>query len=499
MAFKSNDPPPPPGKGPAPAAATRPATPTAKTDVTGKPPLKPPANVASLRPEPASKRLVSLDAYRGFIMTLLAANGFGILTLSRTSEDSPLWKILDRETWQHIGFHFNHPAWLSNFPFGPSTNPLEGSPWTRGAVSLWDLIQPAFMFMVGTAMAYSARKRDALGEPRWKQWLHAFLRAIVLVLLGVFLSSLDTRQTHWEFPNVLAQIGLGYVFVFATVRWKWWGQVAAIATILIATWAAFFTFTPPDNYDFAAVNASAEQGEVLEKPFRQWSKNGNFAHDVDLKLLNKLPRLEDKEGKPIPFTHNRGGYQTLNFFPSIATMILGVLCGQILQRPVSAWKRVGLLLGLSLLCFGLAMVASVYACPIVKRIWTPSWVLFSGGYVIAMLALFFALFDALPLGVLAFPLVVVGTNSLLIYLMGQTLRGWTSGKIIHTHFHKLIESGLGGLANITGLTPRLPQTGQTPGAVMYDLFGPVVDSTAVFFVFWLVLFALYRKRLFLRI
>jgi predicted acyltransferase len=432
-------------------------------------------------------------------MTLLAANGFGILKLSQKSPDSPLWKILDHETWQRIGFHFNHPAWLSNFPFGPSLDPMEGSPWTRGAVSLWDLIQPAFMFMVGVAMAYSARKRDALGEPRWKQWVHAFIRAIVLVLLGVFLSSTDTRQTNWEFPNVLAQIGLGYVFVFAVVRWKWWGQVAAIAAILIGTWTAFFRYSAPPDYDFAAVNASVQNGEVFEGKFRPWSKNGNWAHEVDLKLLNKFPRVEDDKGNPKLWKFNNGGYQTLNFLPSIATMILGVLCGQILQRPVTPWKRVGMLLGLAIVCYGLSLAAGAWAVPIVKRIWTPSWVLFSGGYVIAMLALFYALFDALPLGAIAFPLVVVGTNSLLIYLMGQTLRGWTATKIVHTHFHKLIERGLGWIAETTPLKARLPETGQSPGAMMYDLFGPVIDATAVFLVFWLVLYALYRKQIFMRI
>jgi heparan-alpha-glucosaminide N-acetyltransferase len=502
MAFRPNDPPPPPpGKGPAPGApAPKPAAPPAKPEATAKVVAKPqPGSVSRLRPEPAAKRLVSLDAYRGFIMTLLAAHGFGILALSKTAESSVLWKILDRDAWTRLAFHFNHPAWRSNFLFGPSTDPLEGSAWLRGAVSLWDLIQPAFMFMVGVAMAYSARKRDAEGEPRWKQWLHAFIRAVVLVLLGVFLSSKDTSTTHWEFPNVLAQIGLGYIFVFATVRWRWWGQVAAIATVLIGTWAAFFMHTAPADYNFCFVDASAERGEVLEPPFRQWSKNGNFAHAVDVKLLNELPRLEDKEGKPVPFVRNNGGYQTLNFLPSIATMILGVLCGQILQRPVSPWKRVGFLVGLAALCFVLGMAASVWACPIVKRIWTPSWVLFSGGYVIAMLALFYAVFDALPLGVVAFPLVVVGTNSLLIYLMGQTLTGWTRDKVIHTHFGKGIEWVLGRIADGTGLAAKLGDTMRPPGVVLYELFGPVIDATAVFAVFWLVLYALYRKRIFMRV
>ncbi len=161
-AFKPNDPPPPSGKPPAaPASGPKPVAPSpSKPELPSKPVPKPaPANVNALRPEPSAKRLVSLDAYRGFIMTLLAASGFGIAELARQSPDSPLWKMLDRETWQHIGFHFNHPAWRSNFPFGESVDPLGGSPWLRGAVSLWDLIQPAFMFMVGVAMAYSARKR----------------------------------------------------------------------------------------------------------------------------------------------------------------------------------------------------------------------------------------------------------------------------------------------------------------------------------------------------
>jgi predicted acyltransferase len=275
--------------------------------------------------------------------------------------------------------------------------------------------------------------------------------------------------------------------------------VAAIAAILIGTWTAFFMHPAPADYDFAAVNASAERSEVFEGQFRPWSKNGNWAHEMDVKFLNKFPRKEDENGQPMPFNFNSGGYQTLNFLPSIATMILGVICGQILQRPVSPWKRVGLLFGLAALCYVLSLAAGAYAVPIVKRIWTPSWVLFSGGYVIAMLALFYALFDALPLGVLAFPLVVVGTNSLLIYLMGQTLRKWTSAKVVHTHFHDLIERGLGWIADNTSLGARLPQTGQPSGAVMYDLFGPVVDAAAVFLVFWLVLYALYRKQIFMRI
>jgi hypothetical protein len=99
----------------------------------------------------------------------------------------------------------------------------------------------------------------------------------------------------------------------------------------------------------------------------------------------------------------------------------------------------------------------------------------------------------------AFPLVVVGTNSLLIYLMGETLKGWTREKVIHIHFQRLIEWLLGAIANSTGLAAKLPDTMRAPGVVLYELFGPVIDSTAVFAVFWLVLYALYRKQVFFRV
>ena len=78
-------------------------------------------------------RLVSLDAFRGFIMMMLAAGGFGILAFSKIDKASPVWEIHSWDKWQAIGVHFDHPRWLSmldNF-----------------SVSFWDLIQPSFMFM----------------------------------------------------------------------------------------------------------------------------------------------------------------------------------------------------------------------------------------------------------------------------------------------------------------------------------------------------------------
>ena len=96
------------------------------------------------------QRLVSLDAYRGLIMVMLAASGFGILQLAALKPEAPVWQELDWSIWQQIGYHFGHTEWKSNFA-AP-----DGAYWgLEFGVSFWDLIQPAFMFVVGVAMPFS--------------------------------------------------------------------------------------------------------------------------------------------------------------------------------------------------------------------------------------------------------------------------------------------------------------------------------------------------------
>ena len=120
-------------------------------------------------------------------------------------------------------------------------------------------------------------------------------------------------------------------------------------------------------------------------------------------------------------------------------------------------------------------------CPIVKRIWTPSWTLFSGGWVIWMLAAFYFLFDCLPLKKLAFPLVVVGMNSLVMYMMGQMLRPWVLEQVVKTHFTGVLQSAFG------------------VEMLADDMYGRLIYPTATFVAFWLILFWMYRRKLFVRI
>ncbi len=510
-------------------------------------------------------RLVSLDAFRGFIMMMLAAEGFGIYAFSRIPESSPVWQSHDYGFWQAVGFHFEHPEWRSAFEYFK--------------VSFWDLIQPSFMFMVGVSMPFSYARREKRGQGWAARAGHALIRSVVLILLGVFLYSMHHERTNWIFPNVLCQIGLGYFFAWLLLNRHRGVQFAALAVILIGYWGWFRMNPPPEKYDYAAVGVNdtadvePDQKEVFKGSFAAWSKNANAAFLFDQWLLPKLrsvppepiaaadhrrrgdwqfvsrqetDALDDKAGSvtpaaepasdvaseppataenpgaagesvaagsetpagdgsapqtpepveankpgwfrqwflsnPEPYKFDDGGYTTLNFIPSIATTLMGILCGQLLISPDnSKWKRLGLLILGAVICLGLGILADQTVCPVVKRIWTPGWVLFSGGYVIGLLALFYLLFDIAPLRLLALPLVVVGMNSILIYLLGETLGHWMRESVVRVHFSGMIGHVFG------------------PKALDPQWYESITLSSGAFVLFWLLLLWLYRQRIFLRI
>jgi predicted acyltransferase len=399
-------------------------------------------------------------------MTVLAASGFGIYQLSQLPPSAPVWQQLDYQIWQQIGFHFHHPEWVSNFALP------DGASWgLEIGVSFWDLIQPAFMFIVGVAMPFSYARRAAEGHSAWRRFGHAAWRAVVLVLLGVFLSSNWVAHTNWTFVNVLSQIGLAYLFVYALLGRRFWIQLLALVVILVGYWGLFYSYSPPEDYNYQQVNASEES--VFAGQFAPWSKNANIGHVVDRWLLNQFPRPEE-------FKYNRGGYVTLNFVPSIATMLLGVFCGQLLRSGTRWWWKLLLLVAGGAACMALALLADHYVCPIVKRIWTPSWVLFSGAWVVWALAVFYLVFDLCRLGWLAFPLVVVGMNSLAMYLMGQLIRPWAE-ETMQKHFAGAAESLFG-------------------SQVLADnMYGHVIGPTSAFILFWLIAFWMYRQKYFVRI
>lgn len=401
------------------------------------------------------QRLGSMDAFRGFVMLLMASGGLALASAASAFPDCPVW--------QAAAFHTSHVEW-------------------RGC-SLWDLIQPSFMFLVGTSMAFSYAARADRGQSYGQMLVHAAVRAIVLILLGVFLRSNGRSQINWTFEDVLTQIGLGYFFLFLLWRRNWGVQLLAAAAILVGYWALFYFYPlPPEGFDYSQVGVSQEW--LAEYGFTgveaHWNKNVNPAHAFDVWFLNLFPRES-------VFLYNGGGYQTLSFIPSLATMIFGLLVGEWLKTDNSRFTKLcGLLvIGGLLVAIGVVLDGSGVA-PLVKRIWTPTWAVWSAGVATLLLAAFYLVVDVLGWRSLVFFLVVVGMNSIVMYVMSYLCKGWfaqTLQTLFGPHLFDNIAMLLGPLAGSGGA----------------DALTATVRSAAVLGCMWLVVWWLYRQRIFVRI
>lgn len=407
--------------------------------------------------DPQPQRLVSLDAYRGFVMLAMVSHGFGLPHIARQPAYS------SDPVWQQLGFQFDHVPWIG--------------------CSFWDLIQPSFMFMVGVALAFSFAARA--GRQTWTQMaLHAAWRSIALILLGVFLRSVGRERTNFMFVDVVSQIGLGYFFLFLLAGRRPIEQFIWAIAILGIYWMAFYRYPLPEEINDAALGI--EPGwKHLTGMAAHWDKNTNPAADFDRWFMNLFPR--DK-----PFAFDAGGYATLNFIPSLATMIFGLLTGELLRSGMGHGKKivwmvllgaVGLAAGLALDHFGL--------CPLVKRIWTPSWTLFAAGCTLWMLAGFYLVIEVVRLRFWAFPLVVVGMNSIAIYCMDKLIRGWILDTI-RLHLGEEIFTG----RSLVNLLNRIPSVKLPP---MRPEFVPMVESIVALTALWLICYWMYRRKIFLKI
>ena len=330
---------------------------------------------------PSSPRLVSLDAYRGATMLFMASEILRIPAIARRFPDSSIWHF--------IWYNTSHVEWTG---------------W-----SLWDLIQPSFMFMVGVALPWSLESRRNKGESTARMWLHTFWRAFLLIALGIFLRSVGRPITNFTFEDVLTQIGLGYPILFglAWLRPRW--QALAAAIILVGYWACFALYPAPAEPQFLTGFAA------------HWDKVDNFAAANDRWFLNLFPRVK-------PFLANGGGYQTLSFVPSLATMIFGLLAGGLLKSSYPEKVRALLVAGAAGIIIGLTC-GLTDICPVVKRIWTPSWTLFAGGATCWILAAFYWIIDIKQRRRWAFPFIVVGMNSIAMYVMVHLWDDFLAGSL----------------------------------------------------------------------
>jgi len=357
-------------------------------------------------------RMLSLDAFRGFTMLLLLAEGthlYGAI-LRSTPEGSLLHSVATQ---------FTHHPW--------------------NGLRFWDLVQPAFMFIVGVALPFAVAKRRQLGMSDAQITGHVLYRALVLLLLGVGLHSVYAGRLVWELWNVLAQLAIAYPLAFLLMRYRARSQIAASVALLLIT-ELLYRQWPVPGFDQAFVQAH------------------NFGAWLDMLLMGKL---------------NSGGWVAINCVPTAAHVIWGVLAGQLLRGNLPAAKKIQ-----RLVTFGAICVVVGYALnpltPIIKRIATSSFVIVSAGWCLLALALSYWLIDVRGVRKWAFPGLVLGMNSIFIYLFGETVGPqWVNPTvaIFTTGFFWWLGAGL--LA--------------------------VFTATVVLGLEWSLCYWLYRRRIFIRI
>jgi heparan-alpha-glucosaminide N-acetyltransferase len=411
------------------------------------------------------QRLMGLDAYRGFIMLVMASAGF---TLAKVATHHP-----ESAPWEMLAYQLDHVPW-------------------RGG-GFWDLIQPSFMFMVGVAMPFSYADRRARGQSWSQLFRHALGRSLTLIALGIFLSSAGGKstQTNFTFVNVLTQIGLGYMVVFLLLGRSPRVQVGAALAILAGSWLLFAAYPlPSEGFDLTAMGVPVNW-KPLTGFFAHWEKNANVASAFDVWFLNLFPRPAGD-----PFRYNEGGYATLNFIPSIATMIFGVLAGELLRGDRPAIAKLQTLAIVGALCLAGGTLLDATLCPIVKRIWTPSWAISSTGWTCWMLAFFHGTIDVAGYRRWAFPLVVVGLNSIAMYVMAQLLKPFIATTL-------KIHCGTAWKALATAPAVDrfvFERTGTHLDPHLFGgPYGPAFQSAAVLFVLWLVCLWMYRQKIFVKI
>lgn len=360
------------------------------------------------------KRVLSIDVLRGFDMFWITG-GEGII--------HALYKVMPGSATRVLDRQFEHVAW-AGFHF-------------------YDLIFPLFLFIVGVALPFSITKRLEAGASRSQLYRHIFRRLVVLFLLGlVYNGLLDFNLHTLRIAGVLQRIALCYFFAALIVmNTRVRGQAAFWGGILVVYWAVM-RLAPVPGFGAGV-----------------FTMQGNLASFIDRHLL------------PLPYCcfglgDNEGILSTL---PAIATTLTGVLAGHWLRSNRSPQQK----------ALGLAMAGAAsllagfgwsFAFPIIKNIWTSSFVLFAGGWSLLLLALFYWIIDVRGATRWTFFFRVIGVNPITIYLVAHLLP-------VHSIAHVFVH----GIMNYLGPVQ------------------PLFFAASVMMTGWLFLYFLYRQKIFLKI
>ena len=369
------------------------------------------------QPVPSSPRLMSLDALRGFDMFWIAG-GAGIFRAFTGDTKN--------EFLRSVGDQFKHVEW-EGFRF-------------------YDLIFPLFLFLIGVAIPFALSKRLARGDSKPRIYGHLLLRVAILVVFGMMINgnllSLNPKEMNITY-SVLQMLALGYLV--ASILYMHLNiplQILATAALLGGYWA-LQTFMPVPEFGPGVY----ERGKM----FGDWL-NDQILGDWQTKW--------------------RFGW-ILGIMPHSATAMLGVLAGQLLRSGRRNATKVVVLILLGLGCLAAGWFWS-YQFPIIKNRWTSTFALWAGGWSYLLLALFFLVIDVWKLQRWAFPFMVIGANSIFVYM------AWS---LCSTAFKTVADRFLIGLKHFACLAPWYAG----------------ISATGAFLVFWILLWYMYRNKTFIRV
>jgi predicted acyltransferase len=361
-----------------------------------------------------NERLISLDALRGFDMFWI----IGGESIAHAAAELTSWGWL---VW--LSGQLHHPEW-HGFAF-------------------YDLIFPLFLFIAGVAMPFSMEKRLSRGDSRQQLYRHVVVRGLALVLLGMIYSGL--LKFEWDtmrYPSVLGRIGLAYLFAgLIVINTGVRGRLLWFVGLLVGYWAAL-KFIPVPGFG---------AGDLAP---------GHTLTDyIDRTLIPGRLYMGDRDPEGL-----------LSTIPAIGTALAGAVTGQFLKNPrYTGYAKTAGMSATGLACLGLAWVWNL-DFPINKNLWSSSFVLHCAGWSLLFLALFYLVIDVWRLRGWTLPLVVIGSNSILIY-MAQRMIDFS----YTAHF---LADGL------------LSSAGE---------YQPLLWAMALLAVKWLFLYLMYRKRIFLRV
>ena len=362
------------------------------------------------------KRLLSLDALRGFDMFWIIG-GDGIFAGLAALTGWPFlqwWSIQLGHTVWH-GFHFE------------------------------DMIFPLFLFIAGISFPYSMAKRIATNDSRKSIYNHVIKRGLILVLLGIIYNNgISFDFEHLRYASVLGRIGLAWMFaaiIFMNTKLSF--RIVWFWALLIGYWLLLVLFPA---HDLGSTDA--------------FSKEGNLASYIDRLLLPGLQGIHDPEG-------------ILSTIPAIGTALLGMFTGEFLQSKYLNDKPLKKTFYMVLAAMSLMIVGEIWdmTFPIIKHLWTSSFVCFAGGLSLLLFSIFYLVIDIWNCKKWTFFFVVIGLNPITIYLAERII-----------NFKSASGFFFGGFA-----------------ALLPAAWAPLIDGIGITTIAWVFLYFLYKKKIFLKV